>query len=84
MQLMQKKIRLSNRVLTNERFFPQKWRAFSQAIYIPYIEPQTVLSAGYPPRQIKNLLITGKPQRKGVYTKILLELEVDFLSVFFY
>ena len=46
-------------------------KAFSQGIYIPYIEPQTVLSAGYPPRQMKNLLIIGKAQRKGIYTKIL-------------
>ena len=37
-----------------------RWRAFSQGIYIQSIEPQTVLSAGYPPRQIKNLLIIGK------------------------
>ena len=32
-----------------------KWRASWQAIYIPYVEPQTVLSAGYPLRQMKNL-----------------------------
>ena len=58
-------------VLTKEKFLPPMEKAFSQAIYIPYIEPQTVLSAGYPPRQMKNLLIIGKAQRKGIYTKIL-------------
>ena len=51
--------------LTSRDSFP-KWRASSQGIYIPYIEPQTVLSAGYPPRQMKNLLIIGKAQRKGI------------------
>ena len=83
MQLMQNKKGYPTVSWQRRSFYPQ-WKAFSQAIYIQSIEPQTVLSAGYPPRQIKNLLIIGKPQRKGVYTKILLELEVDFLSVFFY
>ena len=68
MQLMQNK---KGYVLTKEKFLPPMEKAFSQAIYIPYIEPQTVLSAGYPPRQMKNLLIIGKAQRKGIYTKIL-------------
>ena len=70
-----------------------KRRAFSQVIYIQSIEPQTVLSAGYRPHQIKNLLIIVKAQRKVIYTKILSKvymvvkvskLEVDFLSVLFY
>ena len=68
MQLMQNK---KGYVLTKEKFLTPMEKAFSQAIYIPYIEPQTVLSAGYPPRQMKNLLIIGKAQRKGIYTKIL-------------
>ena len=40
--------------------FSPQWRAFSQVIYIQSIKPQTVLSAGYPPCQMKNLLIIGK------------------------
>ena len=50
-------------------------KAFSQAIYIPYIEPQTVLSAGYPPRQMKNLLIIGKvkPSERGFRLKYYLK-----------
>ena len=56
---------LHTRRVTSRDSFPQ-WRAFSQAIYIQSIEPQTVLSAGYPPRQMKNLLIIDEAQRKGM------------------
>ena len=56
---------------------PDKGDVFSpngkllRRVFTYRIEPQTVLSAGYPPRQMKNLLIIGKAQRKGIYTKIL-------------
>ena len=63
MQLMQNK---KGYVLTKEKFLPPMEKAFSQAIYIQSIEPQTVLSAGYPRRQMKNLLIIGKAQRKEI------------------
>ena len=33
--------------------------------------------AGYPPRQMKNLLIIGKAQRKGIQTKILSKALLD-------
>ena len=37
-----------------------------QRLFTYCIKPQTVLLAGYPPRQMKNLLIVGKAQRKGI------------------
>ena len=65
MQLMQNKKGYPTVSRQRRRFYPQ-WKAFSQAIYIQSIEPQTVLSAGYTPRQMINLLIIGKAQRKGI------------------
>ena len=39
---------------------------FAGYLHTEYREPQTVLSAGYPPRQMKNHLIIGNAQRKGI------------------
>ena len=76
MQLMQNKKGYPTVSWQRRSFYPQ-WKAFSQAIYIQSIEPQTVLSAGYPPPQMKNHLIIGKAQRKGIYTKILSKAWLD-------
>ena len=76
MQLIQNKEGYPTVSWQRRSFYPQ-WKAFSQAIYIQSIEPQTLLSAGYPPPQMKNHLIIGKAQRKGIYTKILSKALLD-------
>ena len=51
---------------------PDKGEGFSpngelfRRLFTYRIEPQTALSAGHPPRQMKNFLIIGKAQRKGI------------------
>ena len=65
----------SNQLMQNKKVIqpcPDKGEVFTPSgelfprLFTYRIKPQTVLLAGYPPRQMKNLLTVGKAQRKGI------------------